>query len=731
MYFFKPTFLTLFLLLIGSILCAQTFTKIYSQSPHPINLEFGKSDIALSNGLLIVGSENDSSAYLYDLQSGNQLVKHFRKQDYTYAHPNPTSYSRVTYKRFGHMIDLTQDRLVIGYFYDADSTYPNSGQNCTSGNYGHGAGAQIFEYTGPFQWSQVAHQDGDLFSANAEHVDLSGNKILVSGENADSYWPCNDPFAQFLGHRTGQVTLFERMPGAPFTLTTWTGDATYITPFYQSLGHIYRADAYGCMSSSGNICAMYVAEPTDVRLTTFDMGANQTVSHVNCASTSSNCTIFSQIGACSDTYAYVWTNYGLYSSSSREIWKWDTQQQQWVYDAPLPVAPHAPYFEDPKNILFIGDQLYMGDTTYNQGRGCVKIYQKDPLTGSWRATFTYSPSSLQTGDHFGATIDIEGDLMAVGAPGDDTQDINGGAIYLFQGTCSLPQGLFISDIGNHGGVSSSVCFDALTHEFDIHASGHDIYSTIDGFTYLYQPLSGDGEVEVRIKMMDGNPFWNLVGVMIRETLDPQSPNAFVGFNGGAGNPQSTFQQRSYHGGLTSGTMGSQSNFPNWVRLSRIGDDFFAYESTDGENWNSLGTAHIPMEYEIYIGMAVASPIPGHISYFNPSHLTINGYTFKQTPNISFEEVEMVENYRSVSSNLESVNPWKVYPTLAKQSLNIKDMPEGAKLSIVNSLGQVVRRPLIPSRRQSTLDITDLKEGIYFLQVQIGEKVTSQKFVKVN
>jgi hypothetical protein len=46
--------------------------------------------------------------------------------------------------------------------------------------------------------------------------------------------------------------------------------------------------------------------------------------------------------------------------------------------------------------------------------------------------------------------------------------------------------------------------------------------------------------------------------------------------------------------------------PRWIRISRVGNVFTGYESTDGNTWNQIGTAVIPMSHEVTIGLGAAS-----------------------------------------------------------------------------------------------------------------------------
>ena len=54
------------------------------------------------------------------------------------------------------------------------------------------------------------------------------------------------------------------------------------------------------------------------------------------------------------------------------------------------------------------------------------------------------------------------------------------------------------------------------------------------------------------------------------------------------------------------TAGSASTAPHWVKLTRSGNTFTAYESSDGTSWTQVGTDTIPMAQMVYVGLAVTS-----------------------------------------------------------------------------------------------------------------------------
>ena len=135
--------------------------------------------------------------------------------------------------------------------------------------------------------------------------------------------------------------------------------------------------------------------------------------------------------------------------------------------------------------------------------------------------------------------------------------------------------------------------------FTVKAAG-SLASTSDNFRFLYQPLSGNGEISAQITSVTGA--YN-AGAMIRETLAPNSMYAFMG----AANGKFRRQRRDATGGATTTVSSSSARFPNvWVRLVRAGNLITRYQSTDGVNWTSVESRTNSMAPEIYIGLALAS-----------------------------------------------------------------------------------------------------------------------------
>ena len=167
-------------------------------------------------------------------------------------------------------------------------------------------------------------------------------------------------------------------------------------------------------------------------------------------------------------------------------------------------------------------------------------------------------------------------------------------------TLSLPAGQASADIGAvavAGGASYA------NGTYTLRGAGVDIWASADQFHYMYQQMTGDGTVVAHVTSLQYANSWSKVGVMIRETLSPDSPHGLALISAGKGY---AFQRRVVQGALTDSTSGGAGAAPGWVRLVRAGSTFTASRSADGVAWTTMGSAAIPMGHTVYAGLAVTS-----------------------------------------------------------------------------------------------------------------------------
>ena len=143
------------------------------------------------------------------------------------------------------------------------------------------------------------------------------------------------------------------------------------------------------------------------------------------------------------------------------------------------------------------------------------------------------------------------------------------------------------------------------------ASGADIWNVngveADEFHFAYKMLSGPGSIVARVDSVQNTNDWAKAGVMIRETLDPDSVHAFACMTPASGVAS---QGRYDTGGASFNTNQLGITAPHWVKLERdISGSFTISHSANGSNWQPVTGAtpqNIPMGANVYVGLALTS-----------------------------------------------------------------------------------------------------------------------------
>ena len=168
------------------------------------------------------------------------------------------------------------------------------------------------------------------------------------------------------------------------------------------------------------------------------------------------------------------------------------------------------------------------------------------------------------------------------------------------GGSGLPAPWQSRDLGAVGVTGSA---SAAAGTFTIRGSGADVWGTADAFHYVWQPLTGDGDVIARVASVENAAAWVKAGVMIRERLTADSPHAFMIVSAGKG---LAFQRRVASGGISTSNSGIPGTAPKWVKLERRGNVISAFWSTDGVNWTFIANDAFTMAADVFVGLAVSS-----------------------------------------------------------------------------------------------------------------------------
>ena len=143
------------------------------------------------------------------------------------------------------------------------------------------------------------------------------------------------------------------------------------------------------------------------------------------------------------------------------------------------------------------------------------------------------------------------------------------------------------------------------------ASGADIWSVngveADEFHFAYKMLAGSGSIIAKVESIEDTAPWTKGGLMIRESLSPDSAHAFAAITSANG---VAAQGRPSTGGTSFNTNQTGITAPHWVKLERnISGNFTVYHSANGTNWQVVTGAsprNIPMGMNTYIGLALTA-----------------------------------------------------------------------------------------------------------------------------
>jgi regulation of enolase protein 1 (concanavalin A-like superfamily) len=142
--------------------------------------------------------------------------------------------------------------------------------------------------------------------------------------------------------------------------------------------------------------------------------------------------------------------------------------------------------------------------------------------------------------------------------------------------------------------------------------------------FVFQDLSGDFDIAVRVESFTPAQLYSKAGLMIRENVNADSAHLmFLVFAGDAPRNNNLgayeMQFRSAAGADCQGIYPAirppappefPAAFPNsWLRVTRRGNQFSAFASTDGKSWKQYGQQVLPLANPVMVGPALTSHNP--------------------------------------------------------------------------------------------------------------------------
>jgi regulation of enolase protein 1 (concanavalin A-like superfamily) len=173
------------------------------------------------------------------------------------------------------------------------------------------------------------------------------------------------------------------------------------------------------------------------------------------------------------------------------------------------------------------------------------------------------------------------------------------------------------DVGNPA-LSGSATYSGA---FTIDGAGSGIEGGSDQFHFVYQQVSGDVDIIVRVLDLSQQHVWSKAGVMIRASLAANAAHGYALVSPARG---VSFQRRPTGGGRSQLTAGDTTTAPVWLRAVRSGSTVTAFWSRDGAAWTMMGSDTIALGTAVYVGIAVTSNDTSARSTANVTEVQVSG-----------------------------------------------------------------------------------------------------------
>jgi polygalacturonase len=172
--------------------------------------------------------------------------------------------------------------------------------------------------------------------------------------------------------------------------------------------------------------------------------------------------------------------------------------------------------------------------------------------------------------------------------------------------------------------TSESLFDPNTSDWTIMGGGAGFASTSDQFNYTYQPLTTDGSISATVTALTSG--W--AGVMDRASTNATDP--FVSVVQTAS--QILFDYRTTAGAAVQQVAVSAPLGTNILQISRSGESFGAYYSTNGTSFTQIGSnVSIAMGSTPEVGLAATSNSNGNVGSASFSNVAIASFLTLTTP----------------------------------------------------------------------------------------------------
>ena len=185
-------------------------------------------------------------------------------------------------------------------------------------------------------------------------------------------------------------------------------------------------------------------------------------------------------------------------------------------------------------------------------------------------------------------------------------------------------------------------------KFHVESLGTHIGGASDSFGYVFQTLNGDGNIVVKIASSNMASWSQKTGIMLRESLDPNSVYTMIGqvpHSGITSQSRTAIGTNTINNVTNIGSLHRYSLF-NYLKIARVGNEITQACSRDGLNWTVISKEIMNLGPSVYVGMVTTGALGTH-----PSKAT-----FESVNVFTLRNVAPVVNVTAPLNNTTISNP---------------------------------------------------------------------------
>ncbi|RFN57806.1 T9SS type A sorting domain-containing protein [Marixanthomonas ophiurae] len=382
---------------------------------------------------------------------------------------------------------------------------------------------------------------------------------------------------------------------------------------------------------------------------------------------------------------------GIIRAGALYVYNLNSSNGTWDFDVKLHAADYsgdAKLGMNPTSLDVDGSTILGGAPGENGWTGAAYVFEKE--SGNWVEKQKLVSPNTQTNETFGIGVSISGDVVAIGANETDNRK---GSVYIFQkdasGTWEYFQQVMASDAAADAFFGSSVSL----HEDQLVVGAYGANGEA-GAAYIFEKDSSGDWQEMQ----------KLTGATASESAQ---------FGWSAEIKEKHLVVSAPHAyGFDSGELYFYKKDANGVWQE---EEIIQGEDTVGEDFYGWSVA-------LYGDQIITgAPWEDHdATGDNEVDRAGSAYIFRD---------ELLLGNEPGNDQLE--NRIGVYPVPAVDEITIQSKESSiSNIVLINQLGMMVKEQKVSEKKESTLTISDISEGVYFLNIIDTEgKITTKKIVK--